>query len=162
MKLKITLGNTIYSEKFIKRKVIDAGTFLMSLIFLGIIYMYQQVLDDLDVVIIYYAAFYVLFPLSTAFFLWDLLTTKVEIRENGIYSNYSLKYRGIWHFKEIEDILLKPFPYGKNMKQIALLLKSGEEKTIMAYDRDMVINKVYQEAKMTFEGYKAKTEGKYE
>lgn len=158
MKISPDFGNKLYSEIFVRRKIIDFATFLISLIFLDIIYLYKQFADSLDVTIIYYISFGILLPILIIFLLWDLATTKVVLYENGIYGNQSLKSRGIWHFRDIEDIYVKPYPYGKKMKQIVILLKNGEEKTVMAYDREDIIERFYEEAKKAFENYKEKFE----
>ncbi len=155
MKVKNSLGETIYSENFLYKKVIDIVEIPLIIFITMFINSYSYAAQNPQEQILFRYASYILPAIWFAFVIWGF-SIKVVLYENGIYSNYSLKYHGIWHFRDIEDIYIKPYPYGKNMKQIVILLKNGEEKTVMAYDREGVIERFYEEAKKAFENYKEK------
>ena len=155
MRVKNSLGETIYTENFLYKKVIDIVEIPLIIFITIFINSYSYATQNPQEQILFRYASYILPIIWFAFVIWGL-SIKVVLYENGIYSNYSLKYRGIWHFKDIEYIYIKPYPYGKNMKQILILLKNGEEKTVMAYDRDDIIETFYEEAKKAFENYKEK------
>ena len=158
MKQKVDLGERIYAENFLFKKIVDALEIPLIVFMTLFINAYSYATENNAEKMVFLYASYVLPIIWFVFVVWGL-SIKVVLYKNGIYSNYSLKYRGIWHFRDIEDIYIKPYPYGKNMKQIVILLKNGEEKTAMAYDREDIIERFYEEAKKALENYKRMEKG---
>ncbi len=156
---KIYLRNIIYKERFLFKKVVDCLELPLIAFLTLFVNAYSHTLSNPIEKNLFLYSSYILPIIWLTFFLWGL-SIKAIVYENGIYSNYSLKYRGTWHFKDVEDIYVAPFPYGgKKMRQVVLLLKNGEEKTVIAYDKDAVIDRFYEEAKKAFEAYKSKNKG---
>ena len=151
------LGQVEYYENFLFKKLIDILEIPLILFMTLYINAYSYATQNYYEKIIFLYASYILPIIWFTFVIWGF-SIKAIVYENGIYSNYSLKYRGIWHFKDITDIYIKPFPYGKNMKQVAILLKTGEEKTVIAYDKEKVIDRFYEEVRKAFENYKERSE----
>ncbi len=156
---KTDLGDIVYSENFAFKKIL--GFLEIPLIAFLTIFTnaYSYTVSNLMEKNLFLYSSYILPVVWGVFFLWGLFTRAI-VYENGIYSDYSLKYRGTWHFRDVEDIYVAPFPYGgKKMRQVVLLLKNGEEKTVIAYDKDAVIDRFHEEAKKAFERYRKENAG---